>query len=86
MMNIERLTAPWWALRLDAGSAAFVAGLDKFFESAGGLACLSESDRCTDPAAQRNVGHARQRRRGQRWRGRQPPVEPPTDGGLTPGA
>jgi hypothetical protein len=31
MMNIERLTTPWWALRLGVGTAAFLAGLDKFF-------------------------------------------------------
>ena len=30
-MNIERLTAPWWALRVGLGTAAFLAGLDKFF-------------------------------------------------------
>jgi hypothetical protein len=31
MMNIERLTIPWWALRVGVGAAAFLAGLDKFF-------------------------------------------------------
>jgi uncharacterized membrane protein YphA (DoxX/SURF4 family) len=31
-MNIERLTAPWWALRVGVGAAAFLAGLDKFFD------------------------------------------------------
>ncbi len=30
-MNIERLTTPWWALRAGLGAAAFLAGLDKFF-------------------------------------------------------
>jgi uncharacterized membrane protein YphA (DoxX/SURF4 family) len=30
-VNIERLTAPWWALRVALGAAAFLAGLDKFF-------------------------------------------------------
>ena len=30
-MNIERLTTPWWALRMGLGAAAFLAGLDKFF-------------------------------------------------------
>ena len=30
-MNIERLTTPWWALRTGIGTAAFLAGLDKFF-------------------------------------------------------
>jgi uncharacterized membrane protein YphA (DoxX/SURF4 family) len=30
-VNIERLTTPWWALRLALGAAAFLAGLDKFF-------------------------------------------------------
>jgi hypothetical protein len=30
-VNIERLTAPWWALRVGLGTAAFLAGLDKFF-------------------------------------------------------
>src|SRR4051812_19653749 len=30
-MNIERLTTPWWALRVALGAAAFLAGLDKFF-------------------------------------------------------
>jgi uncharacterized membrane protein YphA (DoxX/SURF4 family) len=30
-VNIERLTTPWWALRAGLGSAAFLAGLDKFF-------------------------------------------------------
>ena len=30
-MNIERLTTPWWALRVGVGAAAFLAGLDKFF-------------------------------------------------------
>lgn len=30
-MNIERLTTPWWALRVGIGAAAFLAGLDKFF-------------------------------------------------------
>ena len=31
-MNIERLTTPWWALRVGLGAAAFLAGLDKFFD------------------------------------------------------
>jgi hypothetical protein len=30
-MHIERLTTPWWALRAGLGAAAFLAGLDKFF-------------------------------------------------------
>ena len=30
-MNIERLHTPWWALRAGIGAAAFLAGLDKFF-------------------------------------------------------
>jgi hypothetical protein len=30
-MNIERLTTPWWSLRVGVGAAAFLAGLDKFF-------------------------------------------------------
>jgi uncharacterized membrane protein YphA (DoxX/SURF4 family) len=30
-VNIERLTTPWWALRAALGTAAFLAGLDKFF-------------------------------------------------------
>jgi hypothetical protein len=30
-MNIARLTTPWWALRAGLGAAAFLAGLDKFF-------------------------------------------------------
>jgi uncharacterized membrane protein YphA (DoxX/SURF4 family) len=30
-MNLERLTSPWWALRIGLGAAAFLAGLDKFF-------------------------------------------------------
>jgi hypothetical protein len=30
-MTIERLTTPWWALRAGLGAAAFLAGLDKFF-------------------------------------------------------
>jgi uncharacterized membrane protein YphA (DoxX/SURF4 family) len=30
-VNIERLTTPWWALRAGLGAAAFLAGLDKFF-------------------------------------------------------
>lgn len=30
-MNIERLTTPWWSLRAALGAAAFLAGLDKFF-------------------------------------------------------
>ena len=32
-MNIERLTTPWWALRVALGAAAFLAGLDKFFNA-----------------------------------------------------
>lgn len=27
----DRLTTPWWALRVALGAAAFLAGLDKFF-------------------------------------------------------
>jgi hypothetical protein len=30
-MNRDRLTTPWWALRTALGAAAFLAGLDKFF-------------------------------------------------------
>ena len=30
-MNLERLTTPWWSLRIMLGAAAFLAGLDKFF-------------------------------------------------------
>ena len=30
-MNFERLTTPWWTLRVGLGAAAFLAGLDKFF-------------------------------------------------------
>jgi len=30
-VTIERLTTPWWALRVALGAAAFLAGLDKFF-------------------------------------------------------
>ena len=30
-MNLERLTTPWWALRVGLGAAALLAGLDKFF-------------------------------------------------------
>jgi uncharacterized membrane protein YphA (DoxX/SURF4 family) len=30
-MNIDRLITPWWALRVGLGAAAFLAGLDKFF-------------------------------------------------------
>ncbi len=30
-MNLERLTTPWWALRVVIGAAALLAGLDKFF-------------------------------------------------------
>src|SRR5215813_13807888 len=30
-MNLERLTTPWWALRAALGAAAFLAGLDKYF-------------------------------------------------------
>jgi len=30
-MNPDRLTAAWWALRVGLGGAAFLAGLDKFF-------------------------------------------------------
>ena len=30
-MKLERLTTPWWALRVALGAAAFLAGLDKFF-------------------------------------------------------
>jgi uncharacterized membrane protein YphA (DoxX/SURF4 family) len=28
----DRLTTPWWALRVALGAAAFLAGLDKFFD------------------------------------------------------
>jgi hypothetical protein len=28
---MERLTTPWWALRVGLGAAAFLAGLDKYF-------------------------------------------------------
>jgi hypothetical protein len=30
-MTLDRLTTPWWALRIGIGAAAFLAGLDKFF-------------------------------------------------------
>jgi uncharacterized membrane protein YphA (DoxX/SURF4 family) len=30
-MNTERLTLPWWLLRVVLGATAFLAGLDKFF-------------------------------------------------------
>jgi hypothetical protein len=30
-VNIERLNTPWWALRTGLGAAAFLTGLDKFF-------------------------------------------------------
>ena len=30
-MNFERLTTPWWTLRVALGASAFLAGLDKFF-------------------------------------------------------
>src|SRR5215475_3340284 len=30
-MDRDRLTTPWWALRIVLGAAAFLAGLDKFF-------------------------------------------------------
>jgi len=30
-MNTDRLTSAWWALRIGIGGAAFLAGLDKFF-------------------------------------------------------
>ena len=30
-MNRNRLNTPWWALRTALGAAAFLAGLDKFF-------------------------------------------------------
>ena len=30
-MNMARLTTPWWALRVGLGAAAFLAGLDKYF-------------------------------------------------------
>jgi len=30
-VNIDRLTLPWWTLRWALGAAAFLAGLDKFF-------------------------------------------------------
>jgi hypothetical protein len=30
-MIANRLTLPWWALRVGLGGAAFLAGLDKFF-------------------------------------------------------
>jgi hypothetical protein len=30
-MTSERLTTPWWALRVALGGAAFLAGLDKYF-------------------------------------------------------
>ena len=30
-MQLERLSAPWWGLRVGLGAAAFLAGLDKFF-------------------------------------------------------
>jgi DoxX len=30
-MSVNRLVTPWWALRVGLGAAAFLAGLDKFF-------------------------------------------------------
>lgn len=30
-MTLDRLTTPWWALRIALGATAFLAGLDKFF-------------------------------------------------------
>jgi uncharacterized membrane protein YphA (DoxX/SURF4 family) len=30
-VTTDRLTTPWWALRAALGAAAFLAGLDKFF-------------------------------------------------------
>ena len=30
-MSLDRLTTPWWALRVALGAAAFLAGLDKYF-------------------------------------------------------
>lgn len=30
-MKSDRLTTPWWALRVALGGAAFLAGLDKYF-------------------------------------------------------
>jgi hypothetical protein len=30
-VNLEQLTTPWWSLRVTLGAAAFLAGLDKFF-------------------------------------------------------
>lgn len=30
-MNTDRLTTSWWSLRVTLGGAAFLAGLDKFF-------------------------------------------------------
>jgi uncharacterized membrane protein YphA (DoxX/SURF4 family) len=30
-MDLNRLTTPWWSLRIVLGAAAFLAGLDKFF-------------------------------------------------------
>lgn len=30
-MKVNRLVTPWWALRVGLGGAAFLAGLDKFF-------------------------------------------------------
>jgi hypothetical protein len=30
-MTSDRLTTPWWALRVALGAAAFLAGLDKYF-------------------------------------------------------
>jgi uncharacterized membrane protein YphA (DoxX/SURF4 family) len=30
-MHTERMTTPWWMLRVVLGAAAFIAGLDKFF-------------------------------------------------------
>jgi hypothetical protein len=30
-MTTDRLTTPWWALRATLGAAAFLAGLDKYF-------------------------------------------------------
>jgi len=31
LLNMQRLTTPWWTLRVGLGAATFLAGLDKFF-------------------------------------------------------
>ena len=42
-MNIERLTAPWWALRMALGGAAFLAGFTQLggYIAAAWLLCIA---------------------------------------------